>query len=156
MSPARRARFGGLRCSRCRWRLHIGAAPTRRPDSDPARSLEKNAATALNAAHMRDAPRGRDLDQPKQTCPCGVHASGLSVRYSFALQYGCCAGLVWGKGLRVLALILALFSLLGIMACGGSGSSTATITAVTVSCTPTSVQSGQTSSCTSTVTGTGN
>jgi len=40
------------------------------------------------------------------------------------------------------------------MACSG-GSSTATITAVTVSCTPTSVQSGQTSSCTATVTGTG-
>src|ERR1039457_3113949 len=122
MSPARRARFGGPRCSRCRWRLHIGAAPTRRPDSDPARSLEKNAATALNAPDMRDAPRGRDLDQPKQTCASGVHASGLSVRYSFALQYGCCAGMVWGKGLRALALILALFSLLGIMACGGSRS----------------------------------
>jgi hypothetical protein len=62
--------------------------------------------------------------------------------------------MVWGKGLRALALILALFSLLGIMACGGS-SSTATITAVTVLCTPASVQSGQTSSCTATVTGTG-
>src|SRR5450631_2320469 len=58
-------------------------------------------------------------------------------------------------GLRTLALILALSSLLGIVACGGGGSSTATITSVTVSCTPTSVQSGQTSSCTATVTGTG-
>ena len=42
------------------------------------------------------------------------------------------------------------------MACGGGGSSSATITAVTISCAPTSVQSGQTSSCTATVTGTGN
>ena len=41
------------------------------------------------------------------------------------------------------------------MACGGGGSSSSTITAVTVSCTPTSLQSGQTSSCTATVTGTG-
>ena len=40
------------------------------------------------------------------------------------------------------------------MACGG-GSSSAAITAVTVSCTPTSLQSGQTSSCTASVTGTG-
>jgi hypothetical protein len=63
--------------------------------------------------------------------------------------------MVWGKGLRALALILALFSLLGIMACGGGSSSSSTITAVTVSCTPTSLQSGQTSSCTVTVTGTG-
>jgi Protein of unknown function (DUF3443) len=57
-------------------------------------------------------------------------------------------------GLRTLALILALLSLLGIVSCGG-GSSTATITGVTVSCTPTSLQSGQTSSCTAAVTGTG-
>src|SRR5450755_4729269 len=57
-------------------------------------------------------------------------------------------------GLRTLALILALLSLLGIVSCSG-GSSTATITAVTVSCTPTSLQSGQTSSCTASVTGTG-
>src|ERR1035438_2447073 len=59
-----------------------------------------------------------------------------------------------GKGLRTLALILALLSLLGIVSCSG-GSNTATITAVTVSCTPTSLQSGQTSSCTASVTGTG-
>jgi hypothetical protein len=40
------------------------------------------------------------------------------------------------------------------VACSG-GSSSSTITAVTVSCTPTSVQSGQTSQCTAVVTGTG-
>ncbi|HVP55388.1 MAG TPA: DUF3443 family protein [Candidatus Eisenbacteria bacterium] len=40
-------------------------------------------------------------------------------------------------------------------ACGGGGSSSSTITAITVSCSPTSVQSGQTSQCTATVTGTG-
>ena len=60
-----------------------------------------------------------------------------------------------GKGLRTLALLLALSSLLGIAACGGGGSSSSTVTAVTVSCNPTSVQSGQTSSCIATVTGTG-
>ena len=58
-------------------------------------------------------------------------------------------------GLRILALILAALSLLGIVACSGSGSSSSTITAVTLSCTPTSVQAGQTSQCTATVTGTG-
>lgn len=42
------------------------------------------------------------------------------------------------------------------MACGGGGSSSnPTITAVTVTCTPTAVQSGQTSQCTAAVTGTG-
>jgi uncharacterized protein DUF3443 len=39
-------------------------------------------------------------------------------------------------------------------ACGG-GSSSTTVTAVTVTCSPTSLQSGQTSSCTATVSGTG-
>jgi hypothetical protein len=58
--------------------------------------------------------------------------------------------------LRALALIVALCSLLGITACsGGSGSSNSTINSVTVTCTPTAVQSGQTSQCTATVTGTG-
>jgi hypothetical protein len=94
------------------------------------------------------------LGLPKQSLPSGVHAKGLSVRYSFAVCYGCCAGEVWGKGLRTVALILALLSLLGIVACSGSSSSS-TVTAVTVTCTPTSVQSGQTSSCTATITGTG-
>jgi len=41
------------------------------------------------------------------------------------------------------------------MACSGGGSSSSTITAVTVSCAPTSIESGQTSQCTATVTGTG-
>ncbi len=40
------------------------------------------------------------------------------------------------------------------MACSGGGSSTSTITSVAVTCTPATVQSGQTSSCTATVTGT--
>ena len=45
-------------------------------------------------------------------------------------------------------------ALFGIAACGGSSSSSA-ITAVSISCTPTSLESGQTSQCTATVTGTG-
>jgi hypothetical protein len=40
-------------------------------------------------------------------------------------------------------------------ACGGGGSSSSAISAVSVSCTPTSLESGQTSQCTATVTGTG-
>ena len=40
-------------------------------------------------------------------------------------------------------------------ACSGGGSSSSAITAVGISCTPTSLQSGQTSQCTATVTGTG-
>ena len=68
----------------------------------------------------------------------------------------CTRTVSWGTGLRFLALLLSLVVLLGITACGGGGgSSTGTITAVTISCTPTSVQSGQTSQCTATVTGTG-
>jgi hypothetical protein len=42
-----------------------------------------------------------------------------------------------------------------ISGCGGSSSSTSSITAVTVACAPTSVESGQISVCTDTVTGTG-
>jgi len=62
-----------------------------------------------------------------------------------------------GTRLRSLALLFSLAALLGIIACGGGGSSnTSTITGVTVSCTPTSVQSGETSQCTATVAGTGN
>ncbi len=60
----------------------------------------------------------------------------------------------WGTGLRFLALLLSLAALLGITACSG-GSSSATVTAITMSCTPTSVESGQYSQCTATVTGTG-
>src|SRR5271165_2175764 len=40
-------------------------------------------------------------------------------------------------------------------ACGGSGSSSTAITAVTITCSPATVVSGQTSQCTATVTGTG-
>jgi Protein of unknown function (DUF3443) len=57
--------------------------------------------------------------------------------------------------LRFLALLISLASLVGITACSG-GSSTATVTAISISCTPTSLQSGQYSQCTATVTGTGN
>jgi Protein of unknown function (DUF3443) len=57
--------------------------------------------------------------------------------------------------LRFLALLFSLAALLGISACGGGGSSSSAIVSVTVACTPTSVQSGQTSQCTATVTGTG-
>ncbi len=58
--------------------------------------------------------------------------------------------------MRALVFILSCSVLLGITACGGGGSSnTGTITAVTISCAPTSIQSGQTSQCTATVTGTG-
>ena len=60
----------------------------------------------------------------------------------------------WGTGLRFLALLLSLAILVGIVACGG-GSSTSTITGVTLSCTPTTVQSGQTSQCSASVAGTG-
>jgi Protein of unknown function (DUF3443) len=60
-----------------------------------------------------------------------------------------------GEGLRSLALILMLFALFGMAACGGGSGSSTSITAVTISCTPTSLQSGQTSQCTATVTGTG-
>ena len=67
----------------------------------------------------------------------------------------CTRRVSWGTGLRFLALLFSLAVLLGIAACGGGGSSSATIAAVTIACTPTSVQSGQTSQCTATVTGTG-
>ena len=62
---------------------------------------------------------------------------------------------VLGEGLRILVLILTLLALFGMPACGGSGSGSSAITAVSIACTPTSVQSGQTSQCTATVTGTG-
>ena len=57
--------------------------------------------------------------------------------------------------MRILGLILALLAIFGMAACSGGGSSSSAITAVSISCTPTSVQSGQTSQCTATVTGTG-
>ena len=61
----------------------------------------------------------------------------------------------WEKALRILGLILAILAIFGMAACGGGSSNTSAITAVSVSCTPTSLQSGQTSQCTATVTGTG-
>jgi hypothetical protein len=61
-----------------------------------------------------------------------------------------------GEGLRALALLLAIAALLGIIACSsGSSNTKSTITGVSVSCSPNSIQSGQTSTCTATVTGTG-
>lgn len=59
---------------------------------------------------------------------------------------------------RTLA-ILAVCGVLAMAACGGGGSSNnngSSVTAVSVSCNPTTVTPGQTSQCTSSVTGTGN
>jgi len=73
---------------------------------------------------------------------CGIHAAPIDLL---------------GEGLRALALLLAISALLGIIACGGgsSNNSNSTITGVSVSCNPTSIESGQTSTCSATVTGTG-
>ena len=60
--------------------------------------------------------------------------------------------------MRTLGLILVLGSLIFLAACGGSSSSSnpaSTITGVTVGCSPSTLQSGQNSQCTATVTGTG-
>lgn len=66
------------------------------------------------------------------------------------------------KDLGLLYALLLSVPLLFASACGGGGGGTGgggstspTITSVTVSCTPTSVQTGQTSQCSATVTGTG-
>ncbi len=63
------------------------------------------------------------------------------------------------KDLRLLCALLLSVPLLFTSACGGGGGSTPpvspTITSVSVSCTPTSVQTGQTSQCSATVSGTG-
>ena len=58
--------------------------------------------------------------------------------------------------MRSFVLIVSCAVLLGITACGGGSSDTSTITGVTMTCTPTTLESGQTSQCTATVTGTGN
>ena len=58
--------------------------------------------------------------------------------------------------MRLLGIVAAVCCLLLLVACGGSsGSTTSTITVVGASCNPTSVAAGQTSQCTSTVSGTG-
>ena len=69
-----------------------------------------------------------------------------------------CLYVSWGTSLRFLAMLLSISALLGLAACGGGGSNNnnATITDITASCTPTTLQSGQTSQCTATLTGTGN
>ncbi len=59
--------------------------------------------------------------------------------------------------MRKLGFLLVLGSLSLLAACGGGGSnSTGTITGVSVSCSPSTVSSGQTSQCSATVSGTGN
>ena len=64
--------------------------------------------------------------------------------------------------MRKLGILLAMGSVSLMIACGGGSSSggnnnpTTTITSVTVSCSPSTVQSGQTSQCSATVMGTGN
>jgi hypothetical protein len=57
--------------------------------------------------------------------------------------------------LRAIALLLASCCVIGIVACGGGSNSSSTITGVTVTCGPATVESGQTSQCTATVAGTG-
>ncbi len=61
--------------------------------------------------------------------------------------------------MRKLALLLGLAGVFLMAACGGgngSGPTSSTITSVSVSCSPTTVTSGQTSQCSATVSGTGN
>jgi hypothetical protein len=64
------------------------------------------------------------------------------------------------KDLRLSYALLLSVPLLFVSACGGGGTgggggTSPTVTSVTVTCTPTSVQTGQTSQCSATVTGTG-
>jgi Protein of unknown function (DUF3443) len=58
---------------------------------------------------------------------------------------------------RRFRMLLVVLVVIAMAACGGSGGGTtpSTITSVTVSCSPSTVQSGQTSQCTASVTGTG-
>ena len=61
--------------------------------------------------------------------------------------------------MRTIGLLLVLGSLVLTVACGsssGGGGSTSTIASVTVTCSPSTIQSGQTSQCSAVVTGTGN
>jgi hypothetical protein len=61
--------------------------------------------------------------------------------------------------IRIAAVLVGLCSVLALSACGGGGSNnngSSTITAVTVSCSPTTLTPNQTSQCTASVTGTGN
>lgn len=57
---------------------------------------------------------------------------------------------------RRFGLLLVVGSVVMMAACGGSGSGSSTVTGVTVSCSPTTVNSGGTSTCSASVTGTGN
>ncbi len=58
--------------------------------------------------------------------------------------------------MRLIGILAAVCCLVALVACGGSSSTTSTITLVGASCNPTSITSGQTSQCTSSVSGTGN
>ncbi len=58
--------------------------------------------------------------------------------------------------MRLIGILAAVCCLVGLVACGGSSSTTSTITLVGASCNPTSITSGQTSQCTASVSGTGN
>ena len=59
--------------------------------------------------------------------------------------------------IRRLGLLLAVASIVGLAACGGGGgSNSGTITSVNVSCSPSTVNSGGTSQCSATVSGSGN
>ena len=58
--------------------------------------------------------------------------------------------------IRRFGLLLAVASIIGLAACGGSGGGSSTVASVSVSCSPTSVSSGGTSQCSAVVTGTGN
>ncbi len=60
--------------------------------------------------------------------------------------------------MRKVGMLILLGCLAGLAACGGGGggNSTSTITSVSASCSPSSIQGGQTSQCTASVSGTGN
>src|SRR6516165_4481376 len=69
------------------------------------------------------------------------------------MTLGSCGSL--GAGFRFLALILTLAAIFGMPACGGGSISRFCFIGVSVTCSPTTLQSGQTSQCTATVTGSG-
>ena len=57
--------------------------------------------------------------------------------------------------MRIIGLLLVTSSVLLMLACGGNAGNGSTITSVSVTCTPSTVQSGGTSQCSATVLGTG-